>query len=52
MTQRHTVPEITIPHQILTAVYNPLNGKCVWNDNSQVAPLGAMKEQSIPRREQ
>lgn len=42
LTQMHKEPEMTLLHQSLTAVYNPLNGKCVWNDNSQVAPLAAM----------
>lgn len=49
LAETHTVPEMTLLHQFLTAVYNPLNGKCVWNDNSQVAPLAAMEEQAIPR---
>lgn len=48
LTQTHTVPEMPLLHQFLTAVYNPLNEKCVWNDNSQVAPLAAMQEQAIP----
>lgn len=42
LTQMHKVPEMTVLHQFLPAVYNPLNGKYVWNDNSQVAPSAAI----------